>query len=333
MRAVICRRYGPPEVLCLEQVEQPVPREREVLIRVHASTVGHADGMMRRGDTVMSRVVLGLTRPRARYRRTGLELAGVIAGVGRGVTRFHVGDDVYGHAGMAPGALADYVCLAEDAALAIKPSNLSHEEAAAVVDGASTALYFLRDRGQVRRGERVLVNGASGSVGSFAVQLAKHFGAEVTGVCSTANIELVRSLGADEVTDYTRQDFTAASAAYDVIFDAVGKSSFSRCRRALRRNGRYLVTVLGAGAILQTLWTRLFGARRAIFAMTLPNRARLESLRELVEAGALKPVVDRRYPLEQVAAAHRYVDQGRKRGNVVITVAPGPGAPATVASG
>lgn len=320
MKAMVYTRFGSPDVLQLQSVEKPVPGAGEVVIKIYATTVTTADTMMRRGNTFLSRLVLGLRKPAKRFRTLGIELAGEIAAVGEKVTRFKVGDPVFGFGGFRPGAYAQYMRLPETASLGAKPATMTYEEAAAVVDGASTAYFFLKEKANIRRGQRVLINGASGSIGTFAVQLAKHFGAHVTGVCSTKNVELVRSLGADEVIDYTQEDFTLRADAYDIIFDTVGKSSFSRCKRALKANGVYLITVGGMSWFIRTLWTSRKPGKRAIFAMSVEKNASLKFIRELVDAGELRAVIDRRYPLEQIADAHRYVETGRKTGNVVITV-------------
>ncbi len=320
MKAIVYTKYGPPDVLQLKEVAKPVPKDDEVLIKVHATTVTTADGMMRRGDSLISRIILGLRKPRRKFKIPGLELAGEIESVGKNVKRFMKGDQVYGFTGFGPGAYAEYKCMPEKGSLVIKPTNMTYEEAAAVVDGASTALFFLRDKANIQSGEKVLINGASGSIGTFAVQLAKYFGAEVTGVCSTANLELVKSLGANKVVDYTKQDFTKNGETYDIIFDTVGKSSFSRCKGSLKKNGRYIVTVMGLTPLVQTLWTRVVGGKKVIFTMSIEKTEALIFIKELIEAGKLKPVIDKCYPLEQIADAHRYVEKGHKKGNVVITV-------------
>ena len=318
MKAIVYTEYGPPDVLQLKEVAKPVPKDNEVLIKVYATTVTTADGMMRRGESLVSRIILGLRKPRRKFKIPGLELAGEIEETGQDVKRFRKGEQVYGFTGFGPGAYAEYKCMSEEGSLVIKPTNMTYEEAAAVVDGASTALFFLKDKADIQSGEKVLINGASGSIGTFAVQLAKYFGAEVTGVCSTANLELVKSLGADKVIDYTKEDFTKNGETYDIIFDTVGKSSFSRCKGSLKKNGRYVVTVMGLAPLVQTLWTRVTGSKKVIFAMSIEKTEALIFLKELIEAGKLKPVIDRHYPLEQIADAHRYVDTGRKKGNVVI---------------
>lgn len=322
MKAVIWTSYGGPEVMRLDEVPRPVPKDDEVLIRVQATSVTAAEGMMRRGESLASRLVLGLRRPRRKFRVPGLELAGQVEATGKDVTRFKVGDPVFGFTGFVPGAHAEYKCLPERASLALKPLNVSYEEAAAAVDGASTALFFLRDKARLTSGQRVLILGASGSIGTFAVQLAKHFGAHVTGVCSGGNVELVKSLGADRVIDYTAEDFTKDGARYDVIFDTVGKSSFSRCAGSLTPKGCYLVTVLGLRPLAQTLWTSLWGGQRVIFAMSIDKARGLEFLSGLIAEGKLKSVIDRRFRLEEIADAHRYVDGGHKKGNVVVAVGP-----------
>jgi NADPH2:quinone reductase len=322
MRAVVYTRFGAPEVLRLVEVPEPVPRRDEVMIRVHATTVTSAEVGMRKGQPAWGRVIIGFTRPRRRMRTLGIELAGEVIAVGRDVTRFRAGDEVFGFAGFRPGANADYMCLPQGASLAIKPVNITFAQAASAVDGASTALYFLRDKAHVQAGQRVLIIGASGSIGTYAVQLAKHFGAHVTGVCSTANVDLVGSLGADAVIDYTHQDFTRGDERYDIIFDTVGKSSYRRCRPVLRDTGYYLPTTGLAVNNLLTAWTALRRGPRVKAGMSVQKHEALVVIRDLVEAEQLRIVVDRTFPLEEIVEAHRYVDTGRKRGNVVVTLVP-----------
>jgi NADPH:quinone reductase-like Zn-dependent oxidoreductase len=319
MKAVVWRDYGPPEALRLAEVPKPVPRDDEVLIRVTAGTVTAADAMMRRGQSLMGRAVIGLTRPRRRYRIPGLELAGEVESTGRAVSRFRAGDRVFGFTGFHLGAHAAYVCLPERGSLAIKPANITDAEAAALADGASTALYFLADKVHLHAGQKLLVIGAAGSVGSYAVQLARHLGAEVTGTCSAPNAELVRSLGADRVIDHTQEN-VPDSNSYDVIFDAVGRSSFPRCRNSLSADGCYVTTAVGVAPITRSLTTRLGGGRRVVWGMSVDKTHALRVLADLAERGEIRPVLDRSYPLEQIARAHRYVDQGHKRGNVILTV-------------
>jgi NADPH2:quinone reductase len=320
MQAVVYERYGPPEVLELREYPKPEPGRHEVLVRVGATTVTAACGMMRRGDTLLARLLLGIARPRRRFRVMGIEIAGVVERAGAGVTRFRPGDRVFGFTGFAAGGYAEFTCLSEDAALVATPTGLSDGEACTLVDGPTTALFFLRERGDLRAGERIAVIGAAGSVGTAAVQLAKHFGAEVTAVCSGANADLVRSLGAHHVIDYARQDYSMLGERFDVVFDAVGKSSFERAKRCLVPGGRYLLTVGGLGAPLRDAWSRVFESKRLIYGMSIDKRELLPQVARLVSRGALRPVIDRTYSLSNIVEAHRYVDTGHKRGNVVVTV-------------
>ncbi len=316
MKAIVYTKFGPPEVLHLQEMEKPIPKANEVLIKIVATTVVKEDPDMR-----ASRGFNGLLKPRKPI--LGQELAGEVEAVGRDVTRFRPGDQVFGIDYF--GAYAEYKCMPENGALAIKPANITYEEAASVPNGALTALPFLRDKGKIQSGQTVLVYGASGSVGAAAVQLAKYYGAEVTGVCSTANLEWVKSLGADRVIDYTQEAFTENGKAYDIIFDTVGKLLFSECKGSLTDEGIYLSTVPTPVIMLQALRTAMNGSKKVKFAATglRPASEKIKDLvflTELIEAGKIKPVIDRCYPLEQMADAHRYVEKGHKKGNVVISV-------------
>jgi NADPH:quinone reductase-like Zn-dependent oxidoreductase len=323
MKAIVFTQYGPPEVLQLKEVAKPTPKDNEVLIKIWATVVATTDADSRKGLPIFSRLVTGLTTPKITI--LGFQLAGEIEAAGKDVKRFREGDQIYGGSTLGLGAHAEYISLPEEGPITLKPANMTYDESAAIVEGSLTALPFLRDKANIQSGQRVLINGASGSTGTAAVQLAKYFGAEVTGVSSTTNLELVKSLGADTVIDYTKEDFTKSDHTYDIIFDAVGKSSFSRCKSSLSKGGVYLTTAASPAILVQMLWTSRIGSKRAIFAPTGLRSARekaedLVFLKELIQAGKLTAVIDRRYPLEQTAEAHRYVDKGHKKGNVVITV-------------
>jgi len=322
MKAIVYTKYGPPEVLQFKEVEKPVPKDNEVLIRVYATTVTKFDCWQRSctaptGFWLPMRIASGLRKPKKTI--LGTELAGEIESVGKDVKGFKKGDQVFGFTGMSMGANVEYICMPEEGALAIKPTNITYEEAAGVPYGALTALFFLR-KGNIQSGQKVLIFGASGGVGTAAVQLARYFGAEVTGVCSTTKLELVKSLGADKVIDYTKEDFTKSGETYDVIFDTVGMSSVSRSKRSLKKKGFYLFSTFGLPKLVQILWLSMTSSKKFISGLTKERSEDLIFLKELIESGKIKSVIDRCYPLEQIADAHRYVEKGHKKGNVVITL-------------
>lgn len=317
MLAVAYEKFGPPEVLQIRDVEKPAPKSNEVLIKIHATTVVKEDPDWRRSPGFN-----GFLKPR--HPILGQEFAGEIETTGKDVTRFKSGDQVFGM--VIFGAYAEYLCVPEDAALAIKPSTMSYQEAVSIPNGMLTALPFLRDKGGIQTGQSVLIYGASGSVGTAGVQLAKHFGTEVTGVCSTANLDLVRSLGAKHVIDYTQEDVTQNGETYDIIFDTVGKLPVSTCKDSLKEDGTYLTTVPTPSIMLRALWPVKNNGKKVKFMAAGLRKANakvkdLDFLRELIEAGKIKAVIDKSYLLEEIAEAHRYVEAGHKKGNVIITVA------------
>ncbi|MGE0058732.1 MAG: NAD(P)-dependent alcohol dehydrogenase [Dehalococcoidia bacterium] len=323
MKASVYYRFGPPEVLEIAEVDKPTPKENEVLIRIHAASATTADSAFVRGKPLAARLANGGFKPKQKV--LGSELAGVVESVGGNVTQFKPGDRVVAASGASCGGHAEYISLPQDGAIAPMPDSVSYEEAVAVCEGGLTSAPFLREKGRIAVGMKVLVNGASGSVGTAAVQLAKYFGAEVTGVTSSANIQLVKSLGADHVIDYGREDFTRADEVYDIVFDTVGKSSFSRSKDALKPGGVYLNTVVGPRILLQTLWTSKFGRKRAVITFTglrpAKERAKdLSLLMDLLASGRLKAVIDRTYGLEEAPAAYRYIETGHKKGNIVLTI-------------
>ena len=320
MKAIVYDRYGSPDVLRMEEVPTPSPENGEVLIRIHATTVSSGDWRLRSLDMpagfgLIARPVFGLSGPRQRI--LGSEFSGTVASVGAGVSRFRAGDAVFGFAGVKLGCHAEYRCMPENGGLALKPGNLEFDEAAALCFGGTTALDFFQ-RAKLRAGEKVLVNGASGAVGTAAVQLARHAGAEVTGVCSATNAELVRSLGATHAIDYAREDFTRNGETYDVILDAAGTAPYSRSRVALKDGGRLLLVLAGLGGLLAAPWVSMTTRHRVIAGPAAERPADVQALADLAAAGAFKPVIDRRYTFDQFADAHRRVDSGRKRGNVVV---------------
>ncbi len=319
MKAVVFEKYGPPEVLEMKEVEKPTPKENEVLIKIYATSVTAADWRMRKPDPFLARMMNGVFGPK-KFNVLGIELAGEIEEVGDGVTRFKPGDQIFGTTGFTFGAYAEYVCIPEDGSITQKPTNLDFGESAVLPVGTDTALFFLRTQGNVQRGQKVLIYGASSSVGSYAVQLAKYYGAEVTAVCSTSNLEWVKELGADKMIDYTSEDFTKNGETYDAIFDAVGKLSLFGSMKALKEGGVFLDAVHMMRRSVQAKFATMRSDKKILGGTATGLVEDLVFMKELVEAGMLKPVIDRSYPLEEVVEAHRYVETGRKRGNVIITV-------------
>ena len=323
MRAVVYEKYGPPEVLQLKDVETPVPKDDEILIKVFTTTVTATDCIFRNGGIKFSRLFTGISKPKNQI--LGSEFAGQIESVGKNVTAFKVGDNVFGTT-PGNGSYQEYICLAEGkSTIAKMPENKTHTEAIACCDGFLTALPFLRDKGKIKPGYNVLVNGASGSVGSAAAQLAKYFGANVTGVCSTSSAELVKSIGADKVIDYTKEDFTKSEATYDIVFDTVGKLKFSNCKNSLKQNGVFLEAGITLSVFPSVLKTAIFGSKKArIMATGLRPPAErskdLNFIKGLIEKNKIVPVVDKVFPFEKMSEAHAYVDKGHKKGNVVITI-------------
>ncbi len=313
MKAIVYQKYGSPDVLELQEVDKPIVTDGEVLVRVHAASVNPLDWHFLRGTPLVVRVVAGLLRPKRKI--LGADVAGKVEAVGGKVTQFQPGDEIFG-TGDPLGAFAEYLRVPEDRVV-LKPANLTYEEAAAAPVAALTALQGLRDKGQIQSGHKVLINGASGGVGTFAVQIAKSFGAEVTGVCSTRNLDMVRSIGADRVIDYSEEDFTKTGARYDLFLDAVGNRSLPDCKRVLRPTGVY---VAAAGSPARSLWMLMIGGKKMVSMLTKPNREDVGFIKELLETGKVTPVIDRRYPLSEVAEALRYLEEGHAQGKVVITV-------------
>ncbi|RMG22292.1 MAG: NAD(P)-dependent alcohol dehydrogenase, partial [Methanobacteriota archaeon] len=320
MKAIVCTRYGSPDVLELQEVEKPIPKEDEVLVKVHASSATTADTMMRRGTPFYARLFLGFTKPKPAI--TGTGFAGEVEAVGRNVTRYQEGDKVFGETGVGFSANADYVCIPETGVMTTLPNNMTYEAAAPICDGALTSFSFLKDIATLQEGDEILINGASGSLGTAAVQISKYLGAQVTGVCGSANQEMVQELGAQKTIDYTKADYTRMDHHYDIIFDTIGKSSFGDSKHSLTQTGLYLSPVLNMALLLQMLWTSQSRGKKAKFSATglRPEdelRALLEDLKEVFESGKMTTVIDQYFPLEDTAEAHRYIETGHKRGNVV----------------
>ena len=325
MKAIVYRKYGSPDVLKLDDIPMPTIRDDQVLIKVHAATVGTWDCESRSFTFPLwfwlpLRLAMGLRTPR--WPVLGQELAGEIEAVGKDVKRFEKGDQVFASTGLGFGAHAEYKCMSSTGAVAIKPANMSYEEAAGIPTGGDNALHFLR-KADIQSGESVLVNGAGGNIGVVAVQLAKHFGAEVTAVDSLEKLDMLRAIGADHVIDYAKEDFTRSGKTYDVILDMVHKSSFSGCVRSLKPNGRYLLANPRLFSMVRALWTSKTSSKKVMFEFTGSKPKDLVALKELVEAGKIRAVIDKRYPLERASEAHAYVDTGRRKGTVVLTVRPG----------
>ncbi len=323
MKAIIVTRYGGPEVLQIKDVPTPSPKENEVLVRIHATAVNNTDPVFRKGKPFISRFFTGLWKPK--YSIPGDVLAGEIIDIGKNVKRFKIGDRVYGYSSDTLGTHAEYICLPDNSAIINIPQNISYEEAAGIVDGGHTALVFLRDKGKISDKQNVLIYGASGSVGTAAVQIANSYGAEVTGVCSTANIEMTKAIGAKWCIDYTRNDFTQGNEKYDVIFDTVAKKSFSQCKNVLAENGIYLTTFPTPGVLIKGLLQSKEKGKRSFFiaAGMKPVNEKIKNLQyisELIKNNKLKAVVDRVYSMDDIAEAHRYVETGHKKGNVVIKI-------------
>ena len=321
MKAAVHTSYGPPNVVRIAEVEKPTAKDNQVLVKVHATTVNRTDSGLRAAKPFVNRLFTGLTRPRVTV--LGNEFAGEVEAVGSGVTSFQVGDRVFGYNGTRFGAHAEYLAMPEDGSLATMPANLTFEEAAPSTEGSHYALSLIR-KAKIRSGQDVLVNGATGAIGSAAIQLLKQLGAEVTAVCGTEHVELVKGLGADRVIDYTAEDFTKDTQSYDVVLDAVGKSSFGRCRRLLKPHGIYRSSDFGplAQNPILALITPLFGGKKVMFPIPRDDQEMARYFKELLESGAFRPLIDRRYRLEEIVEAYTYVETGRKIGNVVISVEP-----------
>jgi len=320
MKAIICTQYGAPEVLELQEIEKPKPKDDEVLVKVHRAVVGPADCAFRSGKPFIVKLIYGISKPRIATH--GVEFSGTVEEKGKDVTLYEKGDRVFGISVDNLGTHGEYLCIKENKEMTQMSESMTFDDAVGIVDGALTSLTFLRDIAKIESGQSVLINGASGSVGAYGIQLAKFYGAEVTGVCSSVNVELVKSLGADKVIDYTKEDFTKSSEKYDVVFDAVGKSSFSQCKNIIKADGKYLLTMPTGAIVFQMLWTSLFSKKKAIFSATglKQKKENLDYIRDLYDNGKLKAVIDRHYSLEEIADAHAYVETGRKKGNVIIDV-------------
>lgn len=317
MKAIVYTQYGSPEVLQLKEVEKPLPKDNEILLSVKATAVNSGDWRLRKADPFAVRLFFGLTKPKLNI--LGSVFSGDVESVGKDVKLFKVGDKVFGHTDMNFGAYADYICLPENGTLALKPNSLTHTEAAVIPFGGMAAFHFIKKAG-IKPGQKVLIYGASGAVGSTAIQLAKYFGANVTGVCSTSNMDLVKSLGADKVIDYTKEDFTKNGEAYDVIFDTVNKISFSRSVKSLNKNGLLILSAAGLSEMLRGFWTSMTTSKKVLTGVISHTAEDINLLKKLIETEKLKPVIDKTFPLELMAEAHTYVEKGHKKGNVAISI-------------
>lgn len=317
MKAAVYTKYGPPEVLQLQEIEKPLPKDNEILVRLEATAVNSGDWRLRKADPFAFRLFFGLLKPKINI--LGAVFSGEIESVGRDVKLFKAGDQVFGHTDMRFGAYAAYLCLSESGTLALKPNSLKHTEAAVIPFGGTTALHFIK-KASIKTGQRVLINGASGAVGSAAIQLAKHFGARVTGVCSTANIDLVKSLGADNVIDYSKTDFAKIGETYDIIFDTVNKIPFPHCIKSLNKNGILILSAAGMSEMIQGFWASITSSKKVLTGIISHNAEDINFLKQLIETNKLKPVIDKTFPLEQIAEAHAYVEKGHKKGNVAISI-------------
>jgi len=317
MKAIVTTKYGAPEVLQMQEVEKPVPGENEILIKIHSTSVSSGDARMRRADPFVIRLIFGFSKPKKSI--PGVVVAGEIEAVGSSVSRFKVGDQVFGSSGMAFGAHAEYVVVPENAVLALKPATISYEEAAAIPFGGTAAMHFLR-LANIQPGQKVLVYGASGALGTTSIQLARNFGAEVTAVCSPVNFELVKSLGADKVIDYTKEDFTRNREYYDVVFDTLGKSPLGKTLRSLKKGGKVLLANAGMGTMISSAFRSAFSNKKIVSGVIKETSEDMNYFKQLIEHGRLKAVIDRIYTLKQISEAHAYVDKGHKKGNVILAI-------------
>jgi len=317
MKAIVCTKYGAPDFLQMKEVEKPTPKDKEILIKIHATSVSSGDARMRRADPFIIRLIFGFKRPRKSI--LGVVFAGEIEAIGTSVSNYKIGDQVFGSSGMNFGAHAEYVSVQEDAVLALKPSNMTYEEAASIPFGATASMHFLRIA-NIQQGQKVLIYGASGALGTMAVQLAKNYGAEITAVCSTSNVELMKSLGANHVIDYTQEDFTRNGKKYDVIFDTIGKSSLRKALKSLSDNGHLLLASAGIGTMIGGSIKSMFIKKKIVSGVIKETVKDMNFFKQLIEKGSLKAVIDRTYPLKKIAEAHAYVDKGHKKGNVIIAM-------------